>query len=298
MNKIIGLKALLVATVLLTVNSAPAQSVATNLEFSFPPNSLGNLIWTNFIAHTNGRSTQIWSTFIMPTNFPHDFFEGTNMPPHITPTLAWNTNCLIWGMKGETALSQCWTAQGARGQVPITALTRRHGYTRGHSMGNPGITSRFGGQRVYFCTTNNQVIEMKVRNMLVNIGSGYDYTILFFTEDLPPGIEPLRVADMKVVLSKYPYPPSPAHWVTFLTEQTGNVSANCAPFVVDTWKGGDSGSPNLLPLPGELVFYAGRSTSGPSPQMQADMDALSRSAGLDPAKYQMQWVDLSSYPTP
>jgi hypothetical protein len=32
--------------------------------------------------------------------------------------------------------------------------------------------------------------------------------------------------------------------------------------------------------------------------MQADMDALSRSAGLDPAKYQMQWVDLSSYPTP
>ena len=139
---------------------------------------------------------------------------------------------------------------------------------------------------------------MKVRNMIVNVGAGYDYTILLFTQDLPPGIEPLRVADTKVVLSKYPYPPSPARWVTFLTEQTGNVSANCAPFVVNTWKGGDSGSPNLLPLPGELVFYAGRSTSGPSPQMQSDMDALSRSAGLDPAKYQMQWVDLSSYPTP
>jgi hypothetical protein len=30
--------------------------------------------------------------------------------------------------------------------------------------------------------------------------------------------------------------------------------------------------------------------------MQADMDMLSRKAGLDPSKYQMQWVNLDSYP--
>jgi hypothetical protein len=316
MTRITGGIALLVGIVFLAWNSGPAQplttaravassdtnashllSVVTNSDVSFPPNSLGNLIWTNFIAHTNGKSTEIWSTYILPTNFPTDFFEGTNLPPHTIPTLAWNTNCLMWGMKGETALSQCWTSQGGRGQVPVTAFTRRHGYTRGHSMGNAGMTSHCNGHRVYFCTTNNQVVEAMVQNAIVEIGKGYDFTIMLFSEDLPPGIEPLRVADAKVVQTKYPFRLAPAPWVAFLTEQGGNVSANCAPFIVNTWKGGDSGSPDLLPMPGELVFFRGRSTSGPSQQMQSDMDALSRSAGLDPAKYQMQWLDLSSYPT-
>jgi hypothetical protein len=52
----------------------------------------------------------------------------------------------------------------------------------------------------------------------------------------------------------------------------------------------------MLPLPDELVFYGGITTSPPSAQMQADMDMLSRKAGLDPRKYQMQWVNLDAYP--
>jgi hypothetical protein len=316
MTQITGMMALLVGIVFLTSNSAPAQPLAaaltvappdtnashslsamTNSDVAFPPNSLGNLIWTNFIAHTNGKSTEIWSTYLLPPNFPPGYVPGTNLPPDTVPILAWNTNCLMWGMKGETALSQCWTSQGGHGQAPVTALTRRHGYARGHGMGYAGMTSHFNGQRVYFCTKNNQVVEAVVRNAIVEIGSGYDFTILLFSEDLPQGIEPLRVADAKAVQTKYPSRIPLLPWVVFLTEQSGNVSANCAPFTVNTWKGGDSGSPDLLPMPGELVFYSGRSTSGPSPQMQSDMDALSRSAGLDPANYQMQWLDLSSYPT-
>lgn len=317
MTQLTGGIVLLVGIVFWASNSGPAQPLATaravassdtnashsfsavtNSDFSFPPNSLGNLIWTNFIAHTNGKSAQIWSTYILPTNFPTDFVPGTNLPPNTVPILAWNTNCLMWGMKGETALSQCWTSQGGHGQAPVTALTRRHGYTRGHGMGNAGMTSNRNGHRVYFCTTNNEVVEAVVQNAIVEIGQGYDFTIMLFSEDLPPGIEPLRVADANAVQTKYPFRLPPASRVAFLTEQGGNVSANCAPFIVNNWKSGDSGSPDMLPMPGELVFYQGRSTSGPSQQMQSDMDALSRSAGLDPAKYQMQWLDLSSYPTP
>jgi hypothetical protein len=52
----------------------------------------------------------------------------------------------------------------------------------------------------------------------------------------------------------------------------------------------------MLPLPGELVFWNGTSTSGASPEMQSDMDQLCRLQGLDPKKYQLQWVDLSSFP--
>jgi hypothetical protein len=82
----------------------------------------------------------------------------------------------------------------------------------------------------------------------------------------------------------------------FKTEQQGYISADVPGFTVDTYKGGDSGSPNMLPLPGELVFCNGRSTSGASPEMQADMDKLCRLEGLDPQKYQLQWADLSSFP--
>ena len=52
----------------------------------------------------------------------------------------------------------------------------------------------------------------------------------------------------------------------------------------------------MIPLPGELVFFSGRSTSGPTPAMQADMDELCRLEGLNPVKYQMRWVDLGKPP--
>jgi hypothetical protein len=54
----------------------------------------------------------------------------------------------------------------------------------------------------------------------------------------------------------------------------------------------------MLPLPGELIFLEGITTSPPSAEMQADMDMLSRKAGLDPSKYQMRWVNLDGYPNP
>ena len=78
--------------------------------------------------------------------------------------------------------------------------------------------------------------------------------------------------------------------------QGGFVSAGIPGWTVPI-RGGDSGAPMMLPLPGELVFFEGISTSSPSAEMQADMDMLSRQAGLDPRKYQMQWVNLDRYPT-
>lgn len=52
----------------------------------------------------------------------------------------------------------------------------------------------------------------------------------------------------------------------------------------------------MLPLPEGLVLFAGRSATGPTPGMQADMDELCRLEGLDSRKYQMQWADLSQFP--
>jgi hypothetical protein len=177
--------------------------------------------------------------------------------------------------------------------VPITALTRRHGYARGHGMGADGFNTRRAGLKVWFLTANNKLVEVKITQSVVRSFAGgqpiRDYTILLFDRDLPSGIEPVAVATTNLIARYQPLPGTP--WVLFKTEQWGNVSAELPGFTVNTWKGGDSGSPNLVPLGNELLFIGGRSTTGPSAAMQADMDELCRLGGLDPKKYQMRWRD-------
>ena len=268
--------------------SASQPVYMTNQVFDhFLAGSLNNLVWTNLIAHTNGRSLEIWSVRSHPLGWPAR-----------PPIVAWNANGLMWGMKGLTALSPCWEGEGSSGQVPITALTRRHGYTRGHSMGLDGFRTDFAGRKVWFVTTNHVVVEATMaRGVVRTSGSGRgDYTLLLFQKDLPPSIEPIRVVAITNLFAKYAARPG-APWPLFGTEQTGHVSAGLPELSVSTWKGGDSGSPNMLPLPGELVFYSGRTTASPSPAMQADMDALCAQQGLPAGNYQLQWVDLSAFPS-
>jgi hypothetical protein len=252
----------------------------------FRPESLNHLIWTNFIAHTNGRGLQIWSQRTHPIGWPT-----------IAPVIKWNTNSLIWGMNGLTALSPCWEGEGNSGQVPITLLTRRHGYTRGHGMGAEGFNTRMLGSKVWFLAADNSLVTMTIRREVVRAGKQGDYTIFLFDRDLPDKIQPLRVTSPAEVQARYiSSARGGGSCPLFKTEQAGNVSAEVPGFTIDTWKGGDSGSPNMLPLPGELVFFGGRSTSGPNSPMQADMDALSQMEGLNPNAYQLRWVDLSNYP--
>ena len=207
----------------------------------------------------------------------------------------------MWGMKGHTAFSPCWQGEGFSGQVPFTALTRRHAYTRGHGMGPEGFHALIAGHKVWFLTRDNLLVEAVIQRHVTRAsatnGVHRDYTIVLFNRDLPDTIEPIRVLAPSEAMSRYrassqvngPYP-------IFQTEQGGSVSTGIAPFMVNTWKPGDSGSPNLIPLPGELIFFNGRSTSGPSREMQQDMDELSRLGKLKPEKYQMQHADLSAYP--
>ena len=262
-------------------------ALMTNFVFDhFLPGSLNHLVWTNLIAHTNGRSARVWSVRTRPAGWPAS-----------APVVAWDTNCLMWGMKGLTALSPCWQDEGNPGQVPITALTRRHGYTRGHSMGAGGFRALFAGKKVWFLAANDTLIQATVAREVVRTWTGQDqrdYTLLLFSNDLPASIEPLRGITFSNLLVAYPSIRG-APWPIFKTEQAGYVSADIPGFTLNTFKGGDSGSPNLLPLPGELVFFGGRSTSGPSPEMQTDMDELCRLQNLDPKRYQLQWVNLAAY---
>ncbi len=264
---------------------APGATLITDTFAGFVPGSLASVIWAGF--HTNGRSTKIWDFWQLPTGWPAT-----------PPVLRWKTNNLMWGRKGMTGFSQVSEGMGSFGQGTITALTRRHGYLRGHDMGPTGLHPEKIGLRVWFCTRYNQVIERKVKLLLTrgrDVPKQGDYSIVLFDADLPPGIEPMRVADEQKVSRKYLFGDL-IHKPFFMPLQEGFISAGIVPGFGVPWRGGDSGAPRILPLPDELVFFGGLTTSPPSQEMQADMDMLSRQAGLDPRKYQMRWLNLDAYP--
>jgi hypothetical protein len=275
--------------VVLATNVAAQKIVRDVLEISnqfagFVPGSLADAVWTGF--HTNGRSTRMWEISQLPPGWP-------NTPP----ILRWNTNSFLWCRKGMTAICQVIEGMGSFGQGAMTALTRRHGYVRGHGMGPSGLDPTRVGRRVWFCTRDNQLVERKIKLLLVRAreqGGTNDYSIILFDADLPPGIEPMRVVDPQKLRRKY-FITDFSHRPVFMALQEGFVSTGIVGWTVP-FRGGDSGNPVMLPLPDELVFYGGITTSPPSAQMQADMDMLSRKAGLDPRKYQMQWVNLDAYP--
>jgi len=256
----------------------------SNTFAGFVPGSLAEAVWAD--SRTNGRSPRMWEYWQLPAGWP------TN-----PPVLRWDTNNLLWGRQGMTAISQVCQGMGAFGQGAITALTPRHGYVRGHGMGTSGVHPERAGQRVWFCTRDNQVIERKVQLLVVRFLDAShpgDYSIMLFDADLPPAIEPMRVVDPVQVRRKYLFLPM-EHKPVFMALQGGIVTAGVGGWDIGV-SGGDSGNPRMLPLHGELLFLEGVSTSPPSAEMQADMDRLSRQAGLDPRRYQLQWVSLAGYP--
>ena len=257
--------------------------------------------WEYLLSLTNGATPSLWTTL-------------TKTPP----VEKWNPHCLIYGVNGFTAISQLDTYQLQLGQIPVTALTRRHGYTRGHGMGYDGtsVTNAYTEQnpmmKVWYCDSGGNQVTVNVVGQVTHGGMGapYDYTLLLFDSDLPAGItpmqwgyeplpEPVELAtgqyqfDGDPIGSVYLFSPGPASlpWIPALP---------LLPYSV--LEGGDSGSPVMVPAAsdGTLVFIRGVSCSGPgdnpAPPMQAEMDTLILdgnnwfrwSPPLNPSNYQMQ----------
>jgi subtilisin-like proprotein convertase family protein len=244
--------------------------------------------WTNFIANTNGRTMKMWAEYSLPEGWPA-----------VPPVMAWETNCLLYGVEGFTAISQCNEYQGAPGQVPATLLTPRHAYTRGHGLGPNGLGNGLNGMHVWFCTASNTLVEMTIAANFIRLGTFggevYDYGILFFTEDVPPSITPMFVISQSDYQTYYPDTPD-LPFLFFGTTAAGYCSADVPPFFFSLMNPGDSGSPNMIPTPdNKLAMFSGASTSAASPQMQADMDYLTTLAGLNTNNYQLHWYDIRAW---
>jgi hypothetical protein len=282
-------------------------------------NLLARAVWTNFVASTNARTTSIWLATPRLDIFPGD--SSNNWPltkayyaTNTDTVMTRRTNSLIYGFVGSTAISQFNTST-LSGQTPFTLITRRHAYARGHDMGLVGgggnVETNFAGLRVFFVSSSNTVHAATITKRIGRIGMqadgvGHDYCIVIFSSDLPLSIDVMPVMTMTSWSTRYinrlgGYPD-----LSWETEQWGNCFVN-KPIALQwyygwvsgpAWKGGDSGSPNMIAVPTRdgrtsLVMHSGRSTSGPSALMQRDIDALTVDAGLNTNNYQMTWFDFT-----
>ena len=75
----------------------------------FVPGSLASVVLAGF--HTNGRTMRVWDYPQSPSNWPSN-----------PPVLWWNTNNLMWGRKGITAISPVAQGIGAFGQGILTLI--------------------------------------------------------------------------------------------------------------------------------------------------------------------------------
>jgi hypothetical protein len=258
----------------------------------------GWTVWQNFTNIINSyNNDSIWSPFW--SNFDRNLHYASNaVPAPTSSTLSWNANCPLNHFTGFTAVSQCNSFgnasgyYGNAGQFPVTALTKRHGYLRGHGNGGNQV-----GQKVWFCTAYNQIVEMTVLKSMIsssyptNNQTANDYGLVLFSTDLPSTITPMLVAHSLRVNDA----------VEFSTHQGGTIDANALYFTPDMQSrppcnntynvDGDSGSPVCeLTTDGKLVFIHGDTTASPSDAMQSDMDYLCNQAGLNPADYKMQYA--------
>lgn len=278
---------------------AQAEPVAV-LSKSAPPKkptaSLPWVVWTNYIAHTNGKSIDMFVTNI---------YVGKDSPR----ILWWNTNNLIYGAEGFTAFTaESGYAGIYPGTVQGTLLTRRHAVFRGHGWteGKSGII-RTNVAKSWFVTSSNTPVEVTSAAVLGRLesidGVRYDYAIVIFNADVPDSIAPVGVIMQTNLVSKYLQSTNTAPRVSIQQCQHYKSTAidGTQTFSHNTWVGGDSGAANLLPLPSaqgrpfKLAYVSGRSTSGVTPSMLADIDRLTVWAGLNPNRYRPEIIDLSEY---
>jgi hypothetical protein len=279
----------LVAILFLAATAPAATLTATRTHWTYgaydAPGTLSEHILTNIIARTNGRVAALW------TGYTNCAQNGAGM--------GWVTNGFLTGLTGYTAISPANTLSGCGSQVQVTALTRRHGYARGHGMGDGGEYTN-ENRRVWFIGTNGTPVEMGVSAKFVSDRStnsfiDEDWTVLFFTNDLPAEVEVMRYVTYAELIPKL----NPSRLAIFGTCQhnlCGSDNFAMFPDGHSFYIGGDSGSPNVILSGNELLFLNGKSTTGVSSNMLWAANLLTEHAGLSTNDYQFQHFDLSPWP--
>lgn len=242
-----------------------------------------------FLSRTN-RSTALW------TRREHINIWPTNRTMQI-----WNTNSLLYGLEGYSALSQCHVGEFLCGHPSFTLITPRHAYGAGHMFALRGYGEYHTG--IFFCGTNGAV-QMGITTNAICYADAQtrDYILVQFDHDIT-NAQPVTVMTSSDFL-KYVMPHTMGKWVWLLPNKWGNVAAYPNQYPNPLFQNlyepsvdfGDSGCPNLVPTPdGKLVFSGGRTSTMINDQMLRDLAALCATNGLDTNIYWPKFYDFSKY---
>jgi hypothetical protein len=272
--------------------SLPAGA-APLLPASVARPTLPEVIWTNFVRLTNGRSPRLMSERAATPGWPTHGGRAVRNP-----------QSFVAGVRGVTGWSSGafspWAPNHLDMQAPATVVTRRHALGCGHCAGAPStLTTNYNGRRMFFVTTNNQIIARTLAARITRLhftnNVRVDYSVYLFNEDLPDSIEPVRVMIQSEFNTK----------TRAQDVWTWPLMGRCQHGYVGSTR--SAGHP--MAVPGDSGHYSGFVLNGPQGlewvallpvlpgyEYQRDLDELSRWADLDPADYQMQWFDLSGFP--
>ena len=275
--------------------------------------SLSNVMWTNYIRLTTTRQNTTWSNYYFPPDWSRADGGWVARPlPTNNPVFVWNTNSIVYGQTGWTAIGQCNTMQdtiqnGALLLSPWIAKGAHHISWASNGVVTVTIPSggTYAGQREYFWDATNGVAVATIAAVISRYDefNGDDYSLMIFSSAVPSSIPPMRVAERKTLTKKLGYDPlgynnagSPA--CVFLENQFNQITS--MPTVGHGgfhFAAGDSGEPFFIILPEGIVTFAVLSASVSSwEHVQADCNRLARHMGIPTNQVQLHWADLSRYP--
>ncbi len=278
-----------------SVSPAPTFPIQAAALPSAPSSTLTlpEMIWTNFVRLTNGRSPRLMSERTATPGWPIHGGRAVRNP-----------QSFVAGVRGVTGWSSGafspWAPNYLDMQAPATLVTRRHALACGHCAGKPSaLSTDYSGRRMFFVTANNQIIARTIAARITRLHTTnnvrFDYSIYLFNEDLPASIEPVRVMDWNEFNAKtrgqdvwtWPQMGRCQHGYVGSTRSAGHSMA----------QPGDSGHYSGFVLNGSQGWeWVAVVPTLPGNAYQRDLDELSRWAGLNPAQYQIQWFDLSGFP--
>lgn len=250
---------------------------ATNYFAEFTVGTLNHALWTNYTANTNGKVSSLW----------------TSQTPGAG---AWRSGNLLSMGTNYTALSFAWQGQEAAGKPPLSAISPRLVYSRGHSMGTAGTNSGNAGKLVYFATAAGTQITNAILEQITSNSGGEDWTLFVLSSNLSASITPLAVVDSSAYAAKRPQNSFAPYPVLFSRANTSSAYSGVAPFT-SSYTSGDSGSPRMILLGGQLALIGGISTQAGTPAFSNACVYLLQRNGISLANLPT-WIDLSSYPTP
>jgi hypothetical protein len=242
---------------------------------SYETGTLAAALWDHYTANTNGKVSQMWSS-------------------RTIGSATWNANTLAKLGTNYTGLAYGWQGQSAAGIPPVTAISRRLAYTRGHGMGATGTNSANATKQIWFLTAANATITNTITEQVTSAGYGEDWTIFVLANALPETIAPVALVSPATLATKRP-PSGGPHPILFTTQSGTAYSGR------DSWVGslnpGDSGNPRMIFPGGQLAMFAGTTTSAWSQNFSNACAALLLRNGLSLTAMPTV-LTLDEYPTP